>query len=234
MEFKKKDKQANIAIDVKNLKKSYQQGNLSIPTLKGINFEIPEQKLVTLMGPSGSGKSTLLNILSAIEKADSGSVKIFGKELIGASEKEFTEYRRDKIGIVFQFFHLFPYLTATENVSLPLLLAGKNKKFAEKKSSEILELVGLGHRLNFTPKEMSGGEKQRVSIARSIVHEPKIIFGDEPTGNLDSKSSDLILELFKKCVSDLGITVLIVTHNEDIGKSGNINYHMLDGKLLKK
>ncbi|XDD45488.1 ABC transporter ATP-binding protein [Leptospira sp. WS39.C2] len=234
MDDQKKENQANFAIDVKNLKKSYYQGELEMPILKGIHFEIPSQNLVTLMGPSGSGKSTLLNILSAIETADSGSVKIFGKELLGASEKEFTDYRRDQIGIVFQFFHLFPYLTAKENVSIPLLLAGKSKNIAYQKSEEILNLVGLGHRVNFTPKEMSGGEKQRVSIARAIVHEPKLIFGDEPTGNLDSKSADSILKLFQKCVSDLGITVLIVTHNEDIGKSGNINYHMLDGILLKK
>ncbi|TGM57547.1 ABC transporter ATP-binding protein [Leptospira biflexa] len=234
MEEKKKENQPKFAVDVKNLKKTYRQGNLTIPILHGIHFQIPSQKLVTLMGPSGSGKSTLLNILSAIEIADEGSVKIYGNELMGASELEKTRYRREQIGIVFQFFHLFPYLTAKENASLPLLLSGKSKKYAEKKSSEILDLVGLGNRLNFTPKELSGGEKQRVSIARALVHEPKIVFGDEPTGNLDSKSSDAVLDLFKKCVSDLGITVLLVTHNEEIGKSGDINYHMLDGKISIK
>lgn len=224
----------NYAVDVKNLKKSYKQGSLTIPVLQNLHIKIPAKQFVTLMGPSGSGKSTLLNILSAIETADEGSVQIFGQEMVGASEGKLTEYRRDQIGIVFQFFHLFPYLTAVENVSIPLLLAGKSKKFAERKSREILGIVGLNHRWNFTPKEMSGGEKQRVSIARSIVHEPKIIFGDEPTGNLDSKSSEQVLELFQKCVSELGITVFIVTHNEEIGKSGNSNYHMLDGSLIKK
>ncbi|TGM41931.1 ABC transporter ATP-binding protein [Leptospira levettii] len=224
----------NYAVDVKNLKKSYKQGSLTIPVLQNLHIKIPAKQFVTLMGPSGSGKSTLLNILSAIETADEGSVQIFGQEMVGASEGKLTEYRRDQIGIVFQFFHLFPYLTAVENVSIPLLLAGKSKEFAERKSREILDIVGLNHRWNFTPKEMSGGEKQRVSIARSIVHEPKIIFGDEPTGNLDSKSSEQVLELFQKCVSELGITVFIVTHNEEIGKSGNSNYHMLDGSLIKK
>ncbi|MBL0953223.1 MAG: ABC transporter ATP-binding protein [Leptospira sp.] len=224
----------NYAVDVKNLKKSYKQGSLTISVLQNIHLQIPAKQFVTLMGPSGSGKSTLLNILSAIETADEGSVQIFGQEMVGVSEGKLTEYRRDQIGIVFQFFHLFPYLTAVENVSIPLLLSGKSKKYAEQKSKEILDIVGLNHRWNFTPKEMSGGEKQRVSIARSIVHEPKIIFGDEPTGNLDSKSSEQVIELFQKCVSDLGITVFIVTHNEEIGKSGNSNYHMLDGSLIKK
>lgn len=231
MDDKKKETQSNFTIDVKKLTKSFQQGNLTIPVLQDISFQVPDQKLVTLMGPSGSGKSTLLNILSAIESADSGSIKINGKELVGASEEEFTQYRRDQIGIVFQFFHLFPYLSAKDNVALPLLLAGKKKKDAEQKALEILNLVGLSHRSNFSPKELSGGEKQRVSIARAIIHEPKIIFGDEPTGNLDSKSSTAIMELFQNCVSKLGITVFIVTHNEEIGKSGDINYHMLDGRI---
>ncbi|MCW7463348.1 ABC transporter ATP-binding protein [Leptospira limi] len=224
----------NYAVDVKNLKKSYKQGSLTIPVLQNIHLQIPAKQFVTLMGPSGSGKSTLLNILSAIETADEGSVQIFGQEMVDATEGKLTRYRRDQIGIVFQFFHLFPYLNAMENVSIPLLLAGKPKKYAEQKSKEILDIVGLSHRWNFTPKEMSGGEKQRVSIARSIVHEPKIIFGDEPTGNLDSKSSEQVIELFQKCVSDLGITVFIVTHNEGIGKTGNSNYRMLDGHLIKK
>lgn len=126
--------------------------------------------MVTLMGPSGSGKSTLLNVLSSVERPTEGSVKIFGEELVGASETKLTQYRRNQIGIVFQFFHLFPYLSAIENVSLPLLIAGKNRKLAEQKASEILDLVGLGHRYHFSPKEMSGGEKQRVSIARAMIH----------------------------------------------------------------
>lgn len=230
----KKHTQTKFAIDVKNLRKTFFQGKLSVPILQGLSFQIPEKQMVTLMGPSGSGKSTLLNILSTVERPSEGSVKIFGQELVGATEETFTEYRRNQIGIVFQFFHLFPYLTAKENVSLPLLLSGKTKKFAEAKATEFLDLVGLSHRNHFTPKEMSGGEKQRVSIARAMVHEPKLIFADEPTGNLDSKSSDKIMELFKICSSKLGITVFLVTHNEEIGKSGDINYRMLDGLIIKK
>lgn len=230
----KKESVIKTAIQIKNVNKSFQQGETIFPVLNDISFEIAEKKLVTLMGPSGSGKSTLLNLLSAIESADSGQINVFGNQLIGATEKDLTIYRRKTIGIVFQFFHLFPYLSAVENVSLPLYLSGTPKKIAESKAKEVLSLVGLNHRKEFTPKEMSGGEKQRVSIARAIVHQPKLILADEPTGNLDSHSSEMIMELFTRCVKDLGITVFLVTHNEQIGQSGDINLRMLDGKIKSK
>ncbi|MCW7487352.1 ABC transporter ATP-binding protein [Leptospira meyeri] len=234
MNKEKKESVIKTAIQIKNVNKSFQQGEATFPVLNDISFEIAEKKLVTLMGPSGSGKSTLLNLLSAIESADSGQINVFGNQLIGATEKDLTIYRRKTIGIVFQFFHLFPYLSAVENVSLPLYLSGTPKKIAESKAKEVLSLVGLDHRKEFTPKEMSGGEKQRVSIARAIVHQPKLILADEPTGNLDSHSSEMIMELFTRCVKDLGITVFLVTHNEQIGQSGDINLRMLDGKIKSK
>ncbi|TGK78827.1 ABC transporter ATP-binding protein [Leptospira montravelensis] len=230
----KKESTTNSAIKIKNVNKTFYQGEIAFPVLNDISFDIAEKKLVTLMGPSGSGKSTLLNILSAIESADSGEVNVFGNQLFGANEKELTIYRRKTIGIVFQFFHLFSYLSATENVALPLYLSGTSKSVAVSKAKEALSLVGLKHRLEFTPKEMSGGEKQRVSIARAMVHQPKLILADEPTGNLDSKSSELIMKLFNQCVHELGISVFLVTHNEQIGESGDINLRMLDGKLQKK
>ncbi|WP_411821966.1 ABC transporter ATP-binding protein [Leptospira sp. 'Mane'] len=217
-------------IHITGLSKSYRQGEENIPVLKDLNLIIPGKELVTLMGPSGSGKSTLLNILSAIESADSGQISIFGEELIGKTENQLTLYRRSTIGIVFQFFHLLPYLSATDNVALPLFLAGLTKKKAQKEAELILDLVGLGHRLKFSPKELSGGEKQRVAIARAIVHKPKLVLADEPTGNLDSKSSLQIMELFHKCVSELGLSLFMVTHNPEMGKMGNTQIHMLDGK----
>lgn len=231
---KKKESNTNSVIKIKNVNKTFYQGEFAFPVLNDISFEIAEKKLVTLMGPSGSGKSTLLNILSAIESADSGEVNVFGHQLFGADEKELTIYRRKTIGIVFQFFHLFPYLSATENVALPLYLSGTAKNIAVSKAKEALFHVGLKHRLEFTPKEMSGGEKQRVSIARALVHKPKLILADEPTGNLDSKSSEIIMKLFHQCVHELGISVFLVTHNEQIGESGDINLRMLDGKIQKK
>ncbi len=230
----KKESVSKSVIQVQHINKTFHQGEITFPVLNDISFEIAEKQLVTLMGPSGSGKSTLLNILSAIESADSGQINVFGHRLSGASEKELTIYRRKTIGIVFQFFHLFPYLSAMENVSLPLYLSGISKSIAQSKAKEALSLVGLNHRLEFTPKEMSGGEKQRVSIARAIVHQPKLILADEPTGNLDSGSSEMIMNLFKRCVSDLDISVFLVTHNEQIGESGDINLRMLDGKIQTK
>jgi len=181
------------------------------------------------MGPSGSGKSTLLNIISAIETADSGEVSIFGEILNQMNESQLTTYRRQKIGIVFQFFHLLPYLSALDNVTLPLHLQGYSRKEAKELGREVLEMVHLSHRLNFTPKELSGGEKQRVAIARALVHKPKLLLADEPTGNLDSESSEQIVTLFQMCVKKLGLTVFLVTHNPDIGKIGDTKISMLDG-----
>ncbi|TGN14382.1 ABC transporter ATP-binding protein [Leptospira ilyithenensis] len=217
-------------IQISGLSKSYRQGEEKVPVLRDLNLNIPGNELVTLMGPSGSGKSTLLNILSAIESADSGQITVFGEELTGKTENQLTLYRRTTIGIVFQFFHLLPYLSATDNVALPLFLSGMGKKKAKKEAEAILDLVGLNHRLKFSPKELSGGEKQRVAIARAIVHKPKLVLADEPTGNLDSKSSLQIMELFHKCVQELGLSLFMVTHNPEMGKMGNTQIEMLDGK----
>ncbi|TGL87237.1 ABC transporter ATP-binding protein [Leptospira congkakensis] len=234
MDEQKKESTTKIAIKMEHVDKTFRQGELTFPILKDISLEIAEKKLVTLMGPSGSGKSTLLNILSAIETADSGKIEVFGNQLSETTEQELTNYRRKTIGIVFQFFHLFPYLSALDNVALPLHLSGLTNSAAKKKAKETLSLVGLSHRQEFTPKEMSGGEKQRVSIARAIVHQPKLVFADEPTGNLDSSSSEMIMKLFETCVKELDISVFLVTHNEQIGQSGNINLHLLDGKIQSK
>lgn len=230
----KKESVSKSAIQIQHVNKTFYQGDVAFPVLNDISFEIAEKKLVTLMGPSGSGKSTLLNILSAIESADSGQINVFGNKLSGASENELTHYRRKTIGIVFQFFHLFPYLSAIDNVSLPLYLSGTSKTIAVAKAKEALSLVGLSHRKDFTPKEMSGGEKQRVSIARAMIHQPKLILADEPTGNLDSGSSEMVMQLFNRCVRELDISVFLVTHNEMIGESGDINLRMLDGKIISK
>jgi len=181
------------------------------------------------MGPSGSGKSTLLNILSAIESADAGEISVFGEMLSKKDESQLTFYRRKTIGIVFQFFHLLPYLSALDNVTLPLLLQGMSRSEAKKLGREALEMVHLSHRIDFSPKELSGGEKQRVSIARALVHRPKLLLADEPTGNLDSESSELVVTLFQNCVKNLGLTVFLVTHNSEIGRIGDTRISMLDG-----
>ncbi|TGN17874.1 ABC transporter ATP-binding protein [Leptospira idonii] len=224
----------NSFIEIRNLNKTYRLDEVNFPVLKNLNLTLPQKKLITLMGPSGSGKSTLLNILSAIETSDSGEVYVDGDNLTGKTEKQLTLYRREKIGIVFQFFHLLSYLSALENTALPLYLNGHSKKEALHKAEEALKTVGLEHRMKFTPKELSGGEKQRVAVARAIVHKPKLILADEPTGNLDSTASDQIIKLFRNCVNDLGITVFMVTHNPEIGTIGDINLHILDGQIRNK
>ncbi|MDZ4727789.1 MAG: ABC transporter ATP-binding protein [Leptospira sp.] len=226
-------KNKNSEIKISNLTKTYFQGELRIPILKGINLEIPSGHLITMMGPSGSGKSTFLNILSAIEPADTGRIEIFGENLTQKNEKDLTLYRRNTIGIVFQFFHLLPYLNALENTIIPLYLNSVKRRDAEKLGVEALKLVKMENRMTFSPKELSGGEKQRVAIARALVHKPKLILADEPTGNLDSVSSDIVMQLFQHCVKELGVTVFLVTHNPEIGRMGDIQLAMLDGNISK-
>lgn len=220
------------SIQIQDLKKSYKLGNTNLEVLRGININLPQGKLITLMGPSGSGKSSLMHILSGIDKPDSGRVVVKGKDISQFSEKEMTLYRRNKIGIIFQFFNLMPYLTSAENVCLPLYLAGLGKREAHQKAQKALSLVGLEKRIFHKPYELSGGEQQRVAIARSIVNEPEILFADEPTGNLDTENSDHIMELLVKLQKENGFTILMVTHNADIGAKGDIKLQMKDGKLI--
>ncbi|GBF49874.1 ABC transporter, ATP-binding protein [Leptospira ryugenii] len=219
------------SIKIKNLCKAYDQFGSENLVLKDITLSLPEKKLITLMGPSGCGKSTFLNILSGLDQAKSGEVLVFGENILEFSETQLTLYRRNTIGIVFQFFHLLPYLTALENVSVPLLLQGKKQKTAHAISAEILKRVGLGNKLHSKPRELSGGEQQRVSISRAIVHNPKLILADEPTGNLDTNSTHEVMELLSNLVRDHSMTLLVVTHNPEIGQRGDINLKMLDGVI---
>jgi ABC-type lipoprotein export system ATPase subunit len=218
-------------IKIQNVKKSYNFGKNKIEVLKGINAELPLGKLVTLMGPSGSGKSTLMHILSGIDKPEEGSIFVGEEEVSAYSEAKITEYRRTKIGIIFQFFNLMPYLSSVENVSLPLYLAGKGKKEAHELAKESLSLVGLSERFTHKPYELSGGEQQRVAIARSIANRPEIIFADEPTGNLDTENSNRIMELLIDLQKERSFTIVMVTHNSEIGAMGDIRLKMKDGRL---
>jgi ABC-type lipoprotein export system ATPase subunit len=218
-------------IKLRGLEKTYGEGSSSIHVLKGITLDIPHNQFVTLMGPSGSGKSTLLHILAGIDRPDKGDVELFGHSLASMDETALTIYRRNIIGIIFQFFNLLPYLSALENVSLSLYLAGKGKKESHEKAIEALESVGLQDRISHRPSELSGGEQQRVAIARSISNSPSLILADEPTGNLDSANAKIVLELLMKLQREKKITIFMVTHDILIGSMGTLRIKMKDGNL---
>ena len=203
-----------MIIEVKNLVKTY-EGKVPTYALKNINFSIRKGEFVALMGRSGSGKSTLLHQLGLLDVPTKGEIIMDGGNLMSLSENQKSEFRLKKLGYVFQSYALLPELTALESVYLPLMLLGLDKKEYIEKSSKMLDTVGLADRLHHLPKEMSGGEQQRVAIARALVNNPMILFADEPTANLDSESSRIILELFKKLNKEIGQTIIMVTHEPD-------------------
>jgi len=203
-------------IQVKNLTKVYKKQNSKTVVLQNITFDLDAGKSMSIVGPSGSGKSTLLHILGGLDNPTSGEVKIDGQLLSEFSDKELSSFRNRKIGFVFQFFHLQDYLTAEENVALPSKMSNMRGKEVEKKAKELLDLVGLSHRAKHYPNEMSGGELQRVAIARSLINDPKLILADEPTGNLDKENTNKVLEIFEKVVAQRGVSIILATHDPHI------------------
>ena len=202
-------------ISVKNLKKEYDLGIQKVLALRGINFEIGSGEFISIMGPSGSGKTTLMNIIGCLDSPTSGSYSLDNNEVASLTDDELAEIRNKKIGFVFQSFHLLARNTALQNVLLPLSYAGFDKKSAIKKAKLALSRVGLEDRMDHKPSELSGGQQQRVAIARALVNEPSIIFADEPTGNLDSKTGADIMGLFKE-LHIKGQTIIIITHEKSI------------------
>ncbi len=221
-----------MIIEVKNLVKTY-EGKVPTRALKDINFSMEKGEFVALMGRSGSGKSTLLHQLGLLDLPTKGEVIMDGKNLLSLSEDQKSEFRLEKLGYVFQSYALLPELTALESVYLPLMLSNVDKKGYIKKASEMLDMVGLGDRLHHLPKEMSGGEQQRVAIARALVNNPMILFADEPTANLDSESSKIVLELFKKLNKEIGQTIIMVTHEPDDKKYVDRVILLKDGVIQK-
>lgn len=199
--------------------------------LKGISLELEENKITEIVGASGAGKSTLLHILSGLDTPNSGKVEIEGTEIFKLSDEKLSKFRNKNIGFIFQFHHLLPEFTALENVSIPMMINGFSLKNALKKSEELLETVGLKERFEHKPAELSGGEAQRIAVARALANNPKIIFADEPTGNLDSKNSEMMHNLFVELKEKLGLTFLIVTHNPELVKLADTVLEMKDGKL---
>ncbi len=197
---------------VKNLEKTYHDEQVATNVLKKVSFEIPEGQFVAIMGPSGSGKSTLLHILGFLDKPTGGEYIFDGKNLEDYNEEEVAHVRNKKLGFIFQSFNLLPRTTVLENVKLPLTYSGVKEELWDEMAKEAIESVGLTHRLDFEPSQLSGGEKQRVAIARALVNKPQVIFADEPTGNLDSKSGELVMDIIQKLNRDRGHTIILITH----------------------
>ncbi len=220
-------------IELNNITKCYKVGQIQVNALNGIDLSIENGEFVSIMGPSGSGKSTLLNIIGCLDQPTTGTYKLGDKNVEKVSDWQLSDIRNRSIGFVFQSFHLLPGLTALENVELPLIYRGILGKERRKRAIEALESLDLGDRINHLPTQLSGGQQQRVAIARAIVGNPSVILADEPTGALDSKSSVNIMSIFQKLNKNMGITIVQVTHEENVAHYGHKIFRLLDGKIEK-
>jgi len=216
------------------VEKTYDTGTVRVSALNGVDLVVQQGEMVSIMGPSGCGKTTLLNCLSGLDRYDSGDVIIEGTSLTAMSDKERTDYRAQRMGFVFQFYNLMPVLTAVENVELPLLVARVPQKEARRRAIAALEMVGVAHRTPNLPEELSGGERQRVTIARSLVNEPAIVWADEPTGDLDSEKAHDVVELMRELNQQAGLTFVIVTHDIAVGRATDRIVRMLDGRVTEE
>ncbi len=218
----------NNVIHIRNIVRNFQMGHEIVYVLKGIDLDIQRGEYVAIMGPSGSGKSTLMNLLGCLDTPTSGQYILNGKDVSKMSDDELAEIRNKEIGFVFQTFNLLPRTTAIENVALPMIYAGASKADRTERAKEVLQSVGLGDRMDHRPNELSGGQRQRVAVGRALVNKPSIILADEPTGNLDSKTSLEILQLFDE-IHQAGNTVIVVTHEEDVAERAKRVIRLRDG-----
>ncbi len=221
----------NNLLITRQIKKAFINGKNTLSVLKDINLEIGEGEIVMIVGPSGAGKSTLLSVMGGLSRPTSGEILLNDINIYKLNDEKLAELRNKKMGFIFQFHHLLPELTALENVILPSLITGENKKVASEKAKKILISMGLGGRLLHRPSELSGGEQQRVAIARALINDPDIIFADEPTGNLDKQNSELINKIILDLNKNLKQTFVIVTHNEQLASYGNKIIHIEDGAI---
>ena len=219
-------------IDIQGITKTYVNGKLSVPVLHGIDLVVNKGEFVSIMGPSGSGKSTFMNILGCLDRPTTGSYRLNGDEVATLSDDELAYVRNKQIGFVFQSFNLLTKLTALENVVLPMIYAGVNKKMRIERASQLLQSVGLDERMDHLPSELAGGQRNRVAIARALANNPAIIMADEPTGNLDSKSTIDVMNIFRG-LHDEGRTILLVTHEPDIATYASRNVVLKDGIIVE-
>jgi len=218
-------------VETVNLSKVYKRKNVEIVALNDVNLQIPKAQIICINGPSGSGKTTLLNIIGGVDRPTRGKVTVDSVDITRLGESQITRFRLEKIGFIFQFYNLFPTLTAFENIELPLILSKKPKETREKRVSDLLEIVGMKERADHKPDELSGGEQQRIAIARALTNNPTLILADEPTGDLDSENAIAFMKLVKELNEKQGQTFLIVTHDPLVSQECDKIYAIRDGKL---
>ncbi len=219
-------------ISMTNISKQYKSGMIQVDALKNVNFTVANGEFISIMGPSGSGKSTLLNVIGCLDKPSEGSYELAGHKVEKLSDSKMSEIRNEFLGFVFQNFHLLPHLSAQKNVEIPLIYRGMSAKQRRELSEKSLELVGLKDRMHHTPNQLSGGQQQRVAIARALVGNPALILADEPTGALDSKTGNKIMDLFSELNESSKITIVQVTHEEDIAAYGKRILRLVDGEIV--
>jgi putative ABC transport system ATP-binding protein len=219
-------------IEAKGLRKTYRVGKVDVPALRGVSLDVNKGEFVSVVGPSGSGKSTLFYLLGGLTRPNSGNVIVDGDDFAQMSDAQRTDMRKRKIGFVFQKFNLLPTLSARSNIDIALDIAGTTDQKDQGYFDKIVKLLGLDKRLDHRPSEMSGGEQQRVALARALINKPAIVLADEPTGNLDSKNSDVVLNMLRQSKDELGQTVLMITHNPEAAAYGDRIVHMRDGEIV--
>jgi putative ABC transport system ATP-binding protein len=224
----------DLIIQAMDVRKLYDAGAGNVAALRGVDFAVGRGEMVAIMGPSGCGKTTLLNCLSGLDEPTSGEIIIAGTSLKRLSDRQKTAYRARQMGFIFQNFNLLPVLSAVENVELPMLVSGEGGRKARRRALEMLEVVGLAERARHRPAELSGGQQQRVTIARALVNNPAIVWGDEPTGNLDGEAADNIMDLLCKLNREQGQTLVIVTHAPEVGARASRIVRMRDGQVLSE
>lgn len=220
-----------VMIELVNVTKVYKTGRFEVIALNNVSMKIEDGEFIAIMGPSGSGKTTLLNLIGCLDKPTKGKIIIDGIDTSQLTDKQLTEFRRDKIGFIFQQYYLIPTLTALENVELPMIFKGIPRSERIRRAKELLSLVGLEREMNRMPNELSGGQQQRVAIARALANNPSILLCDEPTGNLDRKSGKVVMDLIKKLNEERGVTVVLVTHDAEVARYAERVVRIVDGRI---